>query len=92
VNGAFIAFHGSWNRAPLPQEGFNVVFVPMQGGIPAGDWEVFADGFRSAEGEGRDWSARPVGVAMAPDGSLYVADSNEGRLWRIVWRGVADGS
>lgn len=91
-NGAFIAFHGSWNRAPLPQEGFNVVFVPMRGGIPAGDWEVFADGFRTAEGDARDWSARPVGVAMAPDGSLYVLDSNEGRLWRIVWQGADGGT
>jgi glucose/arabinose dehydrogenase len=91
-DGAFIAFHGSWNRAPLPQEGFNVVFVPMRGGIPAGEWEVFADGFRTPEGDDRAWSARPVGLAMAPDGSLYVIDSNEGRLWRIVWRGSAGGA
>jgi glucose/arabinose dehydrogenase len=86
-DGAFIAFHGSWNRAPLPQEGFNVVFVPMTQGIPSGEWEVFADGFRAEEGDARGWSARPVGVAMAPDGTLYVIDSMEGRLWRIVWRG-----
>jgi glucose/arabinose dehydrogenase len=87
-NGAFIVFHGSWNRAPLPQEGFNVVFVPMTGGIPSGDWEVFADGFQPPEGSDRAWSARPVGAAMAPDGSLYVIDDQQGRLWRIVWKGM----
>jgi glucose/arabinose dehydrogenase len=85
--GAFIAFHGSWNRAPEPQEGYNVVFVPMRGGIASGDWEVFAGGFRD-ESETRGWTARPTGLAMAPDGSLYVIDSLEGRLWRIVWRGL----
>ncbi|MFW6205780.1 MAG: PQQ-dependent sugar dehydrogenase, partial [Gemmatimonadota bacterium] len=42
--GAFIAFHGSWNRAPLPQEGANVVFVPRSGDGFTGDWEVFAEG------------------------------------------------
>src|SRR5690606_41546588 len=41
-NGAFIAFHGSWNRAPEPQAGFFVVFVPMKDGEPNGEWEVFA--------------------------------------------------
>jgi glucose/arabinose dehydrogenase len=44
-NGAFIAFHGSWNRSPLPQEGYYVVFVPYQNGKPTGPWEVFANGF-----------------------------------------------
>jgi glucose/arabinose dehydrogenase len=44
-NGAFIAFHGSWNRAPLEQKGYFVAFVPFTDGLPSGDWEVFADGF-----------------------------------------------
>ena len=43
--GAFVAFHGSWNRAPEPQGGYNVAFVPFSGGRPIGGWEVFADGF-----------------------------------------------
>ncbi|HSC46479.1 MAG TPA: PQQ-dependent sugar dehydrogenase, partial [Gammaproteobacteria bacterium] len=43
--GAFIAFHGSWNRAPLPQAGYKVAFLPFKDGRPAGDYEVFADGF-----------------------------------------------
>ncbi|MEO8416724.1 MAG: PQQ-dependent sugar dehydrogenase, partial [Ginsengibacter sp.] len=44
-NGAFIAFHGSWNRSPEPQAGYFVVFQPFKNGMPDGDWEVFADGF-----------------------------------------------
>ena len=47
-NGAFIAFHGSWNRAPEPQAGYFVVFVPFKDGMPTAKWEVFADGFAGA--------------------------------------------
>jgi glucose/arabinose dehydrogenase len=86
-NGAFIAFHGSWNRAPEPQSGYFVVFVPFEGAYPSGDWEVFADGFA---GEGiinstRDAEFRPCGLAQGPDGSLYVVDSNKGKIWRIIY-------
>jgi glucose/arabinose dehydrogenase len=76
--GAFLAFHGSWNRAPLPQQGFKVVFIPFQGDR-AGRWEVFADGFQDRE-------ARPVDVAAGPDGSLYVSDDRGGRVYRIGYR------
>lgn len=81
--GAFIAFHGSWNRAPLPQEGANVVFVPRgEGGLDP-DWEIFARG-------AGDWAEsrehRPTGLAVGPDGSLYIADDAGGRIWRIVYR------
>ena len=44
-NGAFIAFHGSWNRAPLEQKGYFVAFVPFENGMPSGEMEIFADGF-----------------------------------------------
>jgi glucose/arabinose dehydrogenase len=86
-NGAFIAFHGSWNRAPEPQAGYKVVFQPMKDGKPDGAYEVFADGFA---GEMKDNSPnnaqyRPVGLALAPDGSLYVADSQKGRIWHITY-------
>ena len=85
--GAFVAFHGSWNRAPLPQEGYNVVFVPFAGGEPTGEWSVFAEGFRE-EGEGpREADHRPSGVAQGPDGSLYVTDDQSGWIWRIRWVG-----
>ena len=85
--GAFIAFHGSWNRAPFPQGGYNLVFVPMESGSVTGDWEVFADGFKGAEPlmSPRDAVYRPTGVAEGPDGSLYVTDSMKGRVWRVVY-------
>lgn len=85
--GAFVAFHGSWNRAPLPQEGFNVVFVPADGRGLATEWSVFADGFRIEGMLGTGRTLRPVGVAMGPDGSLYVSDSAEGTVWRILYSG-----
>ncbi len=86
-NGAFIAFHGSWNRAPEPQSGFFVVFVPFDGQNPSGDWEIFADGFagvETVESTG-DAEYRPCGLAQGPDGSLYVVDSNKGKVWRIIY-------
>jgi glucose/arabinose dehydrogenase len=83
--GAFIAFHGSWNRAPNPQDGYRVVFVPAEGDEPGRTWTIFADDFRKEDDFER--SARPVGLAMGPDGSLYVSDSVRGRIWRIVYRG-----
>jgi glucose/arabinose dehydrogenase len=83
--GAFIAFHGSWNRAPEPQAGYKVVFQPMKSGKPSGPYEVFADGFAGelADNNPRNARYRPVGLAVGPDGSLYVADSQKGRVWRI---------
>jgi glucose/arabinose dehydrogenase len=87
--GAFIAFHGSWNRAPEPQAGYNVVFQPMKDGKPAGAYEVFADGF-AGELDGnnpRNAKYRPVGLDVGPDGSLYVSDSQKGRIWRIRYGG-----
>ncbi|MFQ6045639.1 MAG: PQQ-dependent sugar dehydrogenase [Gemmatimonadales bacterium] len=85
--GAFIAFHGSWNRAPLPQGGYNVVFAPFEGDEPTGEWEVFADGFAGADKSPRGAAHRPVGVAVGPDGSLYVSDDSGGRIYRILYRG-----
>jgi glucose/arabinose dehydrogenase len=85
--GAFIAFHGSWNRAPLPQGGYNVVFLPFANGEPGGDWEVFADGFAGADVSPSGAAHRPAGLAVGPDGALYVSDDSGGRIWRIVHAG-----
>ena len=87
-NGLFIAFHGGFDRAPLPNEGFKVMFVPMGAtGAPSGAAEVFADGFAGASANlPADAAHRPVGVAQGPDGSLYVSDDRGGRIYRIVHR------
>jgi glucose/arabinose dehydrogenase len=86
-NGAFIAFHGSWNRSPLPQAGYNVVFVPFKNGKPSGAYEIFADGFTGAEKIAGAAQAkyRPCGLAQGPDGALYVSDDKAGRIWKIVY-------
>jgi glucose/arabinose dehydrogenase len=87
-NGAFIAFHGSWNRAPLQQAGYKVVFVPFKNGKPDGDYEVFADGFAGTDAvkSPRDAKARPCGLAQGPDGSLYISDSVKGAIWKITYK------
>jgi glucose/arabinose dehydrogenase len=85
--GAFIAFHGSWNRAPEPQAGYNVAFLPFEGERPAGEFEVFADGFAGSAKDPRNAAHRPTGLAQGPDGSLYVADDQGGRIWRILYTG-----
>lgn len=96
-NGAFIAFHGSWNRHPLPQAGYNVVFQPMRGVAASGAFEVFADGFVSPDVKGAVTPGRaaattkrhrPSGLAQGLDGSLFVTDDTQGRIWRIVYRGA----
>jgi glucose/arabinose dehydrogenase len=88
-NGAFIAFHGSWNRAPGPQQGYNVAFVPFANGKPVGPskYEVFADGFAGARKDPDGAAHRPTGIAVGPDGALYIADDKGGRVWRVVYKG-----
>lgn len=85
-DGVFIAFHGSWNRRPLPQAGFRVIFQPLhRGRVTSGRPETFADGFA---GQSTDSAKhRPVGLAEGPGGALYITDDRGGRVWRIVHRG-----
>jgi glucose/arabinose dehydrogenase len=83
--GLFIAFHGSWNRAPLPQQGYKVMFVPIARGAATGPAEVFADGFAGAVVSPQGAKYRPTGLTVGPDGSLYVSsDQGEGAVFRIV--------
>ena len=86
-NGVFIAFHGSWNRAPYGQGGYNVVFQALAGDHASGQCEIFADGFAGAVKSPDQAAHRPSGVAVGPDGSLYVSDDVRGRIYRIVYIG-----
>jgi glucose/arabinose dehydrogenase/mono/diheme cytochrome c family protein len=86
-NGVFIAFHGSWDRAPYPQAGYNVVFQPLSSDRASGQCEVFADGFAGAIKSPDKAAHRPSGLAVGPDGSLYVSDDVAGRIYRIVYLG-----
>ncbi|HXB29582.1 MAG TPA: PQQ-dependent sugar dehydrogenase [Puia sp.] len=86
-HGAFIAFHGSWNRAPEKQKGYFVVFQPFKNGKPDGNWEVFADNFAGSDNISSPGQAlhRPCGLAQGPDGALYVSDDAKGTIYRITY-------
>jgi glucose/arabinose dehydrogenase len=93
-SGAFVSFHGSWNRGPLPQEGFRIEFAPMANGRFTGAHETFASDFRGAAAAAASSGPaaaraihRPVGLAQAPDGAMYVTDDAGGRIWRVVYTG-----
>jgi len=79
--GVFVGEHGSWNRAQ--QTGFKVVFVPFSGGKPDGLPEDFLTGFLKGGGENAAYG-RPVGVAVAKDGALLVADDVGNIVWRVA--------
>jgi glucose/arabinose dehydrogenase len=91
-DGALIAFHGSWNRAPEPQGGYDVVFQPLKDGKAAGDFLIFANGFAGAIKEPGQAAFRPTGLAMAPDGSIYISDDKHGRIWHVSYHGPADAA
>jgi len=90
-DGIFIAFHGSWNRAPYPQGGYNVVFQQFAGDRATGSCEIFADGFAGAVITPEGAAHRPSGLAVGSDGALYVSDDVGGRIYRIVYQGGAVG-
>jgi glucose/arabinose dehydrogenase len=73
--GLFVAFHGSWNRAPLPQAGFRVVFAPFAEAKPTGTYQTFAT---------RSKQFRPVGLAVGKDGALFISADDSGTIWRVV--------
>jgi glucose/arabinose dehydrogenase len=81
--GAFLAFHGSWNRAQ--RIGYSVVFIPFQGGKPAGPPQDFLTGFLLDPSKKEVWG-RPVGLLQMSDGSLLVSDDGGNQLWRISYK------
>jgi glucose/arabinose dehydrogenase/mono/diheme cytochrome c family protein len=86
--GVFIAFHGSWNRAPFPQDGYNVVFQPLANGKPSGRYVIFANGFAGAIKDPGLAAHRPSGLAVGPDGALFISDDQHGRIWRVTYQGL----
>jgi glucose/arabinose dehydrogenase len=88
--GALVALHGSWNSAR--PTGYFVAFVPFGGGQPTGSYEPFMTGFRldggddDKPGTARVWG-RPVGLAFAPDGSLFVSDDTGNTVWKLRYQG-----
>jgi mono/diheme cytochrome c family protein len=89
-DGVFIAFHGSWDRAPYAQGGYNVVFQPLAGERASGQCEIFADGFATVKTPAQA-EHRPTGLAVGPDGALYVSDDIRGTIYRIVYIGGSEG-
>ncbi len=90
-NGAFVAFHGSWNRQGADQAGYSVVFVPMTAdGEIAGEYEIFADDFEGPEpiASPAEAAYRPTGLAQGPGGSLYISDDVGGRIWKVTYTGT----
>ena len=88
--GAFVALHGGsdMDASSGGQAGYNVVFIPFKKN-QAQPQVVFAEGFAGplpSDKNAKTAIYRPVGVAVGPDGALYVADSNKGRIWRIDYR------
>lgn len=86
-NGAFVCFHGSWNRFPLNQQGYFVAFIPFgKDGKPSGKYEIFAQGFAGVNPikSSGDAKHRPMGLAQGADGSLYITDSVKGKIWRVI--------
>ena len=92
--GAFVAFHGSWNRAPLPMDGYNIRFVPFKGDGVAGAQRVFASGFPGKPQimAPNEAASRPAGLAQARDGSIYVSDDVKGRIWKVTYTGTRAGA
>ncbi len=86
-NGAFLAFHGPVAPRREDPGGYNVVFVPMNAaGEMTGEWEFFADDFERLA-ESTDSVGRPTGLAVGPEGSLYIVDDAGGRIWKVSYTG-----
>ena len=81
--GAFIALHGSWNRAK--RQGYEIAFVPFANGKPSGPMQEFLTGWMLSPDNPEVWG-RPVGVLEMPDGSLLVSDDGGKKIWRVAYK------
>ena len=81
-NGAFVGLHGSWNRSSF--NGYKVAFIPFQNNKPSGDPQDFLTGFIANRADSTVYG-RPVGVAVAADGSLLIADDGGNVVWRVSY-------
>jgi glucose/arabinose dehydrogenase len=82
--GAFLAFHGSWNRAQ--RVGYSVAFVPFKNGRPVSGPQDFLTGFRLGPDKREVWG-RPVALLQLSDGSLLVSEDGGNKIWRISYKG-----
>jgi glucose/arabinose dehydrogenase len=82
--GAFLAFHGSWNRSK--RLGYSVNFIPFENGRPSGKIEEILTGWMLSPDEKEVWG-RPVAILQMPDGSLLVAEDGGNKIWRITYKG-----
>ena len=82
--GAFLAFHGSWNRSK--RLGYSVNFIPFSNGKPSGKIEEILTGWMLSPDEKEVWG-RPVAILQMPDGSLLVAEDGGNKIWRISYKG-----
>ncbi len=82
--GAFLAYHGSWNRAQ--RTGYNIAFVPFADGKPSGPVRSFMTGWMLDPNSRNVWG-RPVAILQMPDGSLLVSDDGGQKIWRISYKG-----
>ena len=88
-NGAFVSLHGSWNRSRFA--GYKVVFVPFQNNKPSGDPQDFLTGFIADDAQSTVYG-RPVGLAVAADGALLLADDGGNVVWRVFFSNAAGSS
>jgi glucose/arabinose dehydrogenase len=86
-HGVFIAEHGSWNRRI--RSGYQVVFIPFRDGMPSGEPKTFFSGL-VPDPAGKDVYGRPVGVAVAQDGSVLISDDGGNLIWRVSYDSRAD--
>jgi glucose/arabinose dehydrogenase len=79
---AFVALHGSWNRAK--RTGYKIIRIRFNNGKPVGGYDDFLTGWMLAEDKSEVWG-RPVGLVVAKDGSLLIADDAANRIWRVTY-------